>query len=207
MPLQPIAALATGYIVPNRFVMMDISPLASQVTYTTPLPATTTLGGAGGFHIIQAVAQGTSVTGWSGNANNMTGSSVGISADGTNYPPINDPSIFPSGILGILAAPGQWCKIFCAGSSDVLLEMAAACNIGDFLAPVGGNINQTLSAGALGDNTSGRGTPLNIGATSAGLFYGARALQFCTGGNSGVGNPPQLEKIRVEIIEGMYTHS
>ena len=190
MPLQPANLLSNGYIVPNRFVMID--PTSTQPT--------TSLGGQGGFHVIQAVAAGTSIS--NAIAAGYAGQTIGISADGTNYPPINDPTIFPSGILAIAAAPGQWIKIFGVGSTDVLLEMAAACNPGDLLSPTGTNANLTLSSGALQDANAGRGTPIttiSTPGTQEAIFYGARAIQACTGATG--------EKIRVDILEGWYKHS
>jgi len=189
MPLQPANLLSNGYIVPSRFVMMD--PTSTQ-------PGSPT-GGQGGFHCIQAVASGTSIT--NALASGYAGQTIGISQDGTNYPPITDATIFPTGILQIAAAPGQLVKIYGLGSTDVLLEMAAACNPGDLLSPTGTNANLTLSSGALQDANAGRGTPVTTISTPAmqeAIWYGARAVQACGGAG---------EKIRVDIVEGWYKHT
>jgi hypothetical protein len=178
MPLTPANLMASGYIIPCRFVRADPS--------STPVGA----GGATsqpGFKCTQAIGGD---------------QTIGISQDSTNYPPINDPSI---SVLPVAAAPGQSVKIFGQGTSDCLLEMCATCNEGDYLMPDNNSAtdsvqdrNITLSTpGTLNDPNAGRGRPVVLATTGLGpQWYGARALQPCTA----VG-----EKIRVEVVEGWYT--
>jgi hypothetical protein len=164
--------MASGYIVPSRFVRADAS--------SSPV-------GAGGV---------TSQAGFKCTQAKAGDITIGVSQVGTNYPPVNDPAI---SILPVAAIPGQQVQIFGQGSSDILLEMAATCNEGDFLCPTGTDENITLSTpGVLNDPNAGRGTPIDkTGTTTAPQWYGARALQPCTVAG---------EKIRVEIVEGYYTY-
>ena len=110
MPLQPANLMASGYIVPSRFVRADASSTPVGAGGVTSQP---------GFKCTQA------------KAGDVT---IGVSQVGTNYPPVNDPAI---SILPVAAIPGQQVQIFGQGSSDILLEMAATCNEGDFLCPTG----------------------------------------------------------------------
>ena len=79
MPLQPANLLATGYIVPNRFVMMDPQNLANQLAGNTRPWAAWAASTAS-----RPLPQSRSLTGTL--AAGYAGTTIGISADGTNYP-------------------------------------------------------------------------------------------------------------------------
>lgn len=103
---------------------------------------------------------------------------IGVSQEGTNYPPINDTLIT---IAGYAAIAGQNIRIFGEGD-ECLLEL------GD-----------TVTAGQLlKSDANGKGVPIltNAGASTP-QYYGARALQ---GGASG-------EKIRVQVTIGTLTQT
>lgn len=105
---------------------------------------------------------------------------AGISQVGTDFFPTSDTDHYAGN--NYAAVSGENLQVFGQGEQDVLLELGATVTPGQLLKP----------------DADGKGTPVvTNGGTTTPQYFGARAKQ---GGASG-------EKIRVEVVFGVYTYA